>query len=216
MSKALDKLEALGVRVARDVPLNSIDEYEQECGIMRAPLTCSYINTVSRSASDNLLKLSNAVHQCRPTLEKYLSLFHCSTLQTLDDLIQFNEDHAAEELPPGKSNQNFLKAAQADTMTDEECQSRVEKYCAGMRNKIKKCLEDRNVDFIMAPGDSLLCTIAMAAGYPTASVPLGFADFNGRPFGIQLMGRDSEESSMLKLMAAWESAFPNATQPPFL
>jgi len=39
MNRALGRLERLGARVVRDVPLNSIDEFEEECGITRSSLS---------------------------------------------------------------------------------------------------------------------------------------------------------------------------------
>lgn len=156
------------------------------------------------------------MYQCRPTLEKYLSLFDNPKLRTLEDLIQFNEDHAEEELPPRNSNQDFLKAAaQAHSqMSQDEFEVKMQSFRTVMGEKIEQCLILAQADFIMAPGDALFPAIAMAAGYPIACVPLGFAYFNGRPFGMLIIARANEERQMLELMAAWEMAFPWARKPP--
>ena len=83
-----------------------------------------------------------------------------------------------------------------------------------MRASVEKCLTESKADVIMATGESLLTSIAAVAGYPIASVPLGFWDGNGRPFGMEIMARNGEEEKMLEVMSAWEATFPNARKPP--
>lgn len=83
-----------------------------------------------------------------------------------------------------------------------------------VRDLIEKCLADSNSAFIMASGESVLTTIAAAAGYPIASVPLGFSTFNGRPFGMEIMARNGQEEQLFEVMSAWEATFPGARKPP--
>ncbi|KAI0389119.1 amidase signature domain-containing protein [Xylariaceae sp. FL0594] len=72
-----------------------------------------------------------------------------------------------------------------------------------------------DADVIMASGESTLTTIAANAGYPIASVPLGFAaSYNGRPFGMDIMARNGEEARIFDVMAAWEATFTDARGPP--
>ncbi|KAI0206693.1 amidase signature domain-containing protein [Astrocystis sublimbata] len=192
MAAALDTLEELGVRIVRNVQLKTIDQFEEDIGITRSSL---------------------AVHQCRSTLEKYLSLFE-TPLTTLEDFIEFNKEHAAQELPPRNSNQDYLLAAREEKMSAEEFEQKMPQFRDAMCQEIGDCLERYQAGFILAPGDSLLPSHAMASGHPIANVPLGFARFNGRPFGMQMVARDGCEGQLLKVMAAWETVFPHARQPP--
>ena len=54
----------------------------------------------------------------------------------------------------------------------------------------------------------------IGAGYPIASVPLGFSSYNGRPHGMEIMARNGEEEKMFEVMSAWETLFPEARKPP--
>ena len=49
---------------------------------------------------------------------------------------------------------------------------------------------------------------------PGGVVPLGFADFNGRAFGMNIIACDGEEHKILHAMRAWEATFPDARCPP--
>ena len=59
-----------------------------------------------------------------------------------------------------------------------------------------------------------MASVAAIAGFPVATVPLGFADFNGRPFGMNIFAPANAEKMMLRVMSAWEASFPEARQPP--
>ena len=67
----------------------------------------------------------------------------------------------------------------------------------------------------MGPADARIASVAAAAGYPVATVPLGFADFNGRAFGMNLIARENEEGTLLQVMSAWEKTF-GPRRPPTL
>lgn len=82
------------------------------------------------------------------------------------------------------------------------------------RASIDRALSKNSIDVILGPSDGMFASMASAAGYPVASMPLGFADFNGRAFGMQALARTDEEDKILRVMAAWEATFPEARQPP--
>lgn len=79
---------------------------------------------------------------------------------------------------------------------------------------IQKTLSDHKIDVIMGPADARMASVAASAGYPIATVPLGFALLNGRAFGVNVLGAAGSEGKMLKVMSAWEATFPQARLPP--
>ena len=83
------------------------------------------------------------------------------------------------------------------------------------RNAIQRSLEINGIDVIMGPADARIASVAAAAGYPVATVPLGFADFNGRAFGMNLITRENKEGTLLQVMSAWEKTF-GPREPPTL
>lgn len=82
------------------------------------------------------------------------------------------------------------------------------------RAAIDKTLTNNAIDVIIGPSDGVFASMASAAGNPIASMPLGFARFNGRAFGVQVLAKNGEEDKILRVMAAWEATFPEGRQPP--
>ena len=54
------------------------------------------------------------------------------------------------------------------------------------------------------------------AGYPIATLPLGYLDFNGRPHGLAAIAAAHDEARLIQLQSAWEAAFPARKIPPLL
>lgn len=82
------------------------------------------------------------------------------------------------------------------------------------RAAIQEALNLHDLDAIIADGDSRLCAIASVAGYACGTMPLGYADFNGRAFGVQIMAGNEGEGAILNTMEAWESSFPEGRKAP--
>jgi len=150
----------------------------------------------------------------RKTFEDYLALFNDSNIRTLEDVIQFNSDHADEELPDFAPDQLSLIDARDCKMTDETYEAGVKHMQVTSRASITKTLLDNDINVIIGPADARMASVAACAGYPVATVPLGFADFNGRAFGMNLISTAGNEAKMIEVMSAWESTFPNARVPP--
>ncbi|KAI1144927.1 amidase family protein [Nemania diffusa] len=148
-------------------------------------------------------------------LKEYLSSIDDSMIHTLEDLIKFNEEHAKEELPPSADNQAGLIRALHTEMSADEYRLLIHnarERCG--KNGIDKVLQENEVDIIMGPGDGPIMNIAGTAGYPSASLPLGYLDFNGRPFGLQIMAKAHQEALLIQVQSAWEATFPKRQPPP--
>lgn len=66
----------------------------------------------------------------------------------------------------------------------------------------------------MGPAAARMASVAAAAGFPVGTVPLGYASFDGRVFGMNLIAAAGQESKMIQVMRAWENTFPQARKPP--
>ena len=174
------------------------------------------------------------MHGVRRNFENFMKLFQEDGFQTLEDLSHFNETHTATELPPGKlfyrlmgskeaiankhspdhPNQDVIKKAIDDNMSEKDYQESLSQLRSRSRENIDRCLLETGSHVIIGPADSLLVSLAAAAGYPIASVPLGFADFNGRAFGMNIVARAHEEGRIFQAMSAWHATFPYAWMPP--
>jgi len=148
-------------------------------------------------------------------LKDHLAGFDDSKIHSLEDLIEFNEQHAEHELgPSANNNQDALIKALNASMTNDNYKDLVDhaKNLCG-KEGIDKVLDDNGVDILMGPGDGPLFTIFGTAAYPGATLPLGYLDFNGRPFGLQITTKAHQEALLIQVQSAWEATFP-ARQPP--
>ncbi|GAW27360.1 putative amidase family protein [Rosellinia necatrix] len=155
-----------------------------------------------------------ARHQLAPVIARFLAIFNEPTMSTLQHVVEFNKKHAAEELPPEQPSQLVLENGLKDDMSDEEYTEGLRHLRQSTRDAIEKCLQLADADVIMASGESLMTTIAANAGYPIASVPLGFWSHNGRPYGMEIMACNGHEEKLFEVMSAWEATFPDGRLPP--
>lgn len=79
---------------------------------------------------------------------------------------------------------------------------------------VLKNLDGNEVDVIIAPAGGRIASVAAAAGCPVANYPLGFAEFNGRAHGVNVIARPKDERALIRVMAMWEKTFPEARKPP--
>lgn len=158
-------------------------------------------------------------------LNAYLATRTGVPVHNLADLIEFNNDHAAQELE--WFGQEFLELAEAEIFSEQEYMEAVERgpRLAGPEG-IDAILESENLDALVAPtgspswpidlvnGDhftgasSGMCAVA---GYPIINVPMGHAF--GLPLGISFMGTAWSEPALIKLASGFESV-THARRPP--
>ncbi|EEU37128.1 uncharacterized protein NECHADRAFT_52302 [Fusarium vanettenii 77-13-4] len=191
---AMKTIEDLGGKVVHDAPLMKLGD------IVKTYKTAE-IGAISR-------------HQLGFVLERYLGLFDDPQLRTLEDLVAFNKKHAEAELPPDQPSQAVLENGLKDDMTNEEYHSSLKHFRQSVRAAVERLWEETRTDVIMASGESLVTTTAAAAGYPIASVPLGFSTHNGRPYGMEIVARNGAEDKLFQVMSAWEATFPHGRHAP--
>ncbi|KAK8035698.1 amidase, partial [Apiospora marii] len=141
-------------------------------------------------------------------LLKFIEAFDDCPIKSLEDLIQFNKDHAEQAMPPPHTDQADLIKAQERNEPAGEIKLLGEKLRAKAKQILDQIFKKENVDLIAAPVDSAFCIYPAAAGYPLGHVPLGQLNYNGRPFGLCLMARADDEETLLRFMSAYESATP--------
>ncbi|HXA98802.1 MAG TPA: amidase, partial [Candidatus Dormibacteraeota bacterium] len=147
-------------------------------------------------------------------------------VRTLEDIVEFNRQNAAENLP--YFGQEWLERAQAKgALTEPEYLEALEKCrrLAGPEG-LDAAMAQNQLDALVAPTTTPAWTIdlvngdairgassksAALAGYPLISVPAGSA--MGLPVGITFMGRAWSEPTLLKLAYAFEQA-TKARRPP--
>jgi amidase len=141
-------------------------------------------------------------------MDDYLQSLEVTKVRTLDELMQFMRDNAEQELPAESPNLTRLETAAKCDMSDDQYRDALLQLRAwGQKRAVDQCLEDFGVDVIIGPADSRIHELSTAAGYPIATLPLSYADFNGRPFGLAAVTSAYQEGVMIHLMSAWERVF---------
>ncbi len=168
------------------------------------------------------------IFEFKRDLNAYLATRSGVPVGTLADVIQFNLDHADEELK--FFGQELMELAEAEIFTEAEYQQALIRgpQLAGPQG-IDATLAANNVQAIVAPtntpawptdlinGDAFLfgsSGFAAVAGYPLVTVTGGFA-FD-LPVGITFMASAWSEPTLLRLASGFEAAADVRRRPRFL
>jgi amidase len=170
------------------------------------------------------------LYELKADLNAYLARLDPKTpVRSLQDIIQFNERNQTTEMPYF-GQETFLKAeAKGSLKTKEYLEALHQCRLLSRTQGIDILMEKHKLDALVAPtdcpawmtdlvsGDHYLggsSTAAAVAGYPSITVPAGFAF--GLPVGISFFGRAWSEPVLIRLAFAFEQATKHRKQPRFL
>lgn len=168
------------------------------------------------------------VFEFKRDLNAYLANRTGVPVSTMADVIQFNLDHADEELL--YFGQEWFELAQAEIFTEEEYQQALETgpRLAGPEG-IDAVMAEHDLDALVAytgspawpidliNGDHFLTASspwAAVAGYPNVTVPGGFSF--GLPVGINFFGGAWSEPTLIKIASGFEAVTQARRKPEFL
>lgn len=170
------------------------------------------------------------LYEFKDGINKYLaSLGPGAPVETLADLIEFNERHADQEMPYFGQD-IFVKAQEKGPLTDKAYRDALATCRRYARTEgLDKVLREHRLDALVAPtGGPAWCTDlvngdhftggsstpAAVAGYPSITVPMG-AVF-GLPVGISFIGAAWTEPRLVALAYAFEQLTQRRRPPRFL
>jgi amidase len=150
-------------------------------------------------------------------------------VHSLDDLIAFNADHAADEMP--YFGQELLLKAQAVGGLDDPAYlaAREQNWRAARQDGLDAVMDEQHLDALVMPAADTPWKIdwingdhgrgggsgpAARAGYPVITVPAGFTF--GLPVGLLLVGRAYSEQKLIQIAYAFEQAGQARRAPQFL
>jgi amidase len=154
-----------------------------------------------------------------------------SPMKTLADLIDFNNQHKAEEMP-WFGQELFTTAQTRGPLTDQSYVDALAKCRQVARHDgIDAVMDDNQLDALIAPTEGPAGVIdyvyagegrsgvsstwaAAVAGYPHVTVPCGM--ILGLPMNISFFGRAYSEATLLKLAFAFEQETKIRQVPKFL
>lgn len=125
----------------------------------------------------------------------------------------FNFFYVGFEKPQGLLEDSIEKK-------DDLSPDKYEEAKAFIRHKARvegydRAFKDYDIDILAGPLDSRMGSIAAAAGLPSATVPLGYADFyNGRAYGLSIIADAGNEEKLVQFMSAWSASHPGLPKPP--
>jgi amidase len=167
------------------------------------------------------------IFEFKRDLNAYLATRRGVPARTLAEVIQFNLDHAEQELK--FFGQELMELAEAGIFSEAEYQQAVlDAKRQGGADGIDATLANFGVQAIVAPtnspawptdlvnGDAFLfgsSGFAAVAGYPLVSVPAG--ESFGLPIGITFMASAWSEPTLIKLASGFESAAAARRRPRF-
>ncbi|HEX6535509.1 MAG TPA: amidase [Gemmatimonadaceae bacterium] len=169
------------------------------------------------------------LYEFKADLNKYLAwLGPSAPVKSLADVIRFNDEHAAREMP--FFGQEIMHMAEKKgALTDPAYRKALAKNHRLTRAEGIDAVMDRHrLDALIAPtqGPAWLIDLvngdaasggssspAAVAGYPSITVPAGY-DF-GLPVGLSFIGRAWSEPTLIRLAYAYEQATTHRRPPAF-
>ncbi len=169
-------------------------------------------------------------YEFKDGLEKYLR-GRGAKYKTLDELIKFNNDNAAKEMPYFKQG-IFESSAKKGPLTDKEYLDAVATCRKYSREEgIDQVVNENKLDAIVGPSNAPTwmidfvngdcgsgyvgsSSLAAVAGYPNITVPAGFA--RELPIGVSFFGKAFTESTLIKVAYSFEQTTKARRQPKFL
>jgi amidase len=180
------------------------------------------LDPVALTPADDLAESEREVllYEFKADVNLYLSeLGEGTKVKTLADLIAFNEENRAREMPYF-GQELFLRAQEKGPLTDEAYLRSLEKNRRLSRAEgIDAAVAKYELDAILAPtggpawttdlvnGDHFSggsSTLAAVAGYPNVTVPVG--EIHGLPIGVSFFGTAWSEPSLIAIAYAFEQA----------
>ena len=161
-------------------------------------------------------------------MARYLSTRPGQPLRTLDDLVRFNEAHAADEMS-WFGQDLFEKALKTEGLESAAYQDALAKCRKNAREEgIDAALAAQKLDALVGPTggpawtSDFVCADhfggglawAAIAGYPSLTVPCG--DTHGLPLGLTFFAGAWSEPTLLRLAYAYERATRHRSAPRYL
>ncbi|MEQ9439814.1 MAG: amidase [Cyclobacteriaceae bacterium] len=169
------------------------------------------------------------LYEFKHDLNQYLAERKHPSIRTLADLIQYNKEHAGEEMPYFQQ-EIFVSAQEKSGLGDEAYQKALATVQRVSRQDgIDKMMTEHQLDAIVAPSGSAAWPIdvvngdhflggssspAAMAGYPNITVPAGYV--HGLPIGLSFFASAYQEPQLIRIAYAFEQATQHRRAPEFL
>lgn len=143
-------------------------------------------------------------------------------VRTLDDVISFNEQHAEAALKYGQDVLLWSNRTSGKLTEQAYLESKRRNFELAGKQGIDAALEQYNLDALLILGDDDVNDLAARAGYPSITVPAGFAQdgiiteggySTKGPHGVTFVGTAFSEPTLIRLAYGYEQATLYRTPP---
>lgn len=140
-----------------------------------------------------------------------------SGIQTLDDIITFNDAHPDLEFPPGYCCQATLVAADQLGPRNTSAEYWNAKWNQQQLNEegIEYLFREYDLDVLLVLTEGGSSRLGAVGRSPIGTVPVGYDEVN-LPYGMAFVGRRYDEPTVIRAMSAYELHFPKRIVPPTL
>ncbi|WP_246941447.1 amidase family protein [Bacillus pinisoli] len=201
-----DGLQGKRIGIARDVFQYLSEEekmrMEEAINVLKE-LGATVVDPVTIPSSKENWDYNVLVYEFKTDLNAYLRNVEPNLgIQSLADVIRFNEEHAEQTL---KYGQKIMLESEntSGTLTEAEYLQSLEKdQYLSTEQGIDAVLEEHDLDAIVFP-NNFGAGIPAKAGYPSVTVPAGYSSDNG-PVGITFTGTAFSEPTLIQMAYAFE------------
>lgn len=165
-------------------------------------------------------ELTALLYEFKAQIAEHLSTIGHAQAKTLSDLIAFDSSHCWQEMKYfGQEIFEWADATSGDLVNDPVYLGAVAGCNSNARAGLDAYLADNNLDVLIAPTWSWLYSWAAVAGYPSATLPVGYQQVatpnvaEGSAVGFEMVAGPWQEAKILALMYDLEQEL-NARRPP--
>jgi amidase len=168
------------------------------------------------------------LYDFRHDLNEYLAAHPTAPVESLAEVVAFNEANAEASMP--WFGQEILEMAEAKgPLTDSTYRAALARSRGRARAQLDSLFDAHDLDALVAPTGGPAWTIdlvngdhfttsssqpAAVSGYPNVTVPAGLA--HELPVGMSFIGRRWDEATLIRLAYAFEQATQHRTPPRYL
>ncbi|KAK1957486.1 amidase signature enzyme [Colletotrichum sublineola] len=158
-------------------------------------------------------------HDTKEDMANYLTRYRTNTtgMESLFDIISFNEANVELESAPGVYGQDSFLAADQTGPRNTSSEYWHAKYVQEQLGKdgIEAVFRLHKLDVLAVPTEGSASRFGAVGRCPVGNVPVGYDEIN-LPFGMSFVGKRYDEATVLRAMAAFEANFPARELPPTL
>lgn len=201
----VDLVAGLSIDALRGVRLGYLEKqdalYEAALEVLRRQGAELIKVTVGETEAENILGL-----EFRRDLNAYLTrLPEGAPMRTLAEIQQYNRDHPQSALKFGQAAiDGALKVDLSDPAQRESYEKIHDRGVSESRSMIDSVLTEHGLAAIVSRSETV--GVGARAGYPSVSVPIGYASGNHNPMAMTILGTRWSEPTLLALAYAYEQA----------